>query len=41
MLNIPDRLAALLAAETDPARVHELLTTEIRRALQEFADANS
>jgi hypothetical protein len=40
MLNIPDRLAAVLAAEGNPARVHELLTTEIRKALLEFGDAN-
>ena len=40
MLNIPDRLAAVLAAETDPARVHELLAAEIRKALQEFADGS-
>ena len=40
MLNIPDRLAAVLAAEGDAARVHELLASEIRKALQEFADAN-
>ncbi len=40
MLNIPDRLAAVLAAEGDAARVHELLTTEIRKALLEFADDN-
>lgn len=40
MLNIPDRLAALLAAEGDPRQVHELLATEIRKALVEFADAN-
>jgi hypothetical protein len=40
MLNIPDRLAAVLAAEGDPSRVHELLATEIRKALLEFADAN-
>lgn len=39
MLNIPDRLSAQLAAETDPARVHELLTEEIRRALNEVSDA--
>ena len=39
MLNIPDRLAAVLAAETEPARVHQLLTDEIRHALQEFANA--
>jgi hypothetical protein len=40
MLNIPDRLAAVLAAESQPRRVHELLTTEIRKALLEFGDAN-
>jgi hypothetical protein len=40
MLNIPDRLAAVLAAESDAARVHDLLSTEIRKALQEFSDAN-
>lgn len=40
MLNIPDRLAAVLAAEADPRQVHELLSTEIRKALTEFADAN-
>lgn len=38
MLNIPDRVAAVLAAETDPAKVHEVLRTEIRKALLEFAD---
>jgi hypothetical protein len=38
MLNIPDRLAAVLAAETDPIKVHELLTTEIRKALLDFSD---
>jgi len=41
MLNIPDRVAAQLAAETDPAKVHEILTTEIRKALLEFADATN
>ena len=40
MLNIPDRLAPILAAETEPARVHELVATEIRRALNDFADDN-
>jgi hypothetical protein len=38
MLNIPDRLAALLAAEVDPASIHEMLTGEIRRALQESSN---
>jgi hypothetical protein len=41
MLNIPDRLAAQLAAETDAGRAHHILSTEIRRALTEFADASS
>jgi hypothetical protein len=39
MLNIPDRLAAVLAAESDPRRTHELLSTEIRKTLEEFSDA--
>jgi hypothetical protein len=38
MLNIPDRLAAVLAAEVDPATIHEMLTGEIRRALQESSN---
>lgn len=33
MLNIPDRLAAELAAENDQFKVHARLTQEIRRAL--------
>jgi hypothetical protein len=41
MLNLPDRLAAMLAAETDPAKVYEILASEIRKALNEFASANS
>lgn len=40
MLNIPDRLAAVLAAESNPRQVHELLAAEIRKALVEFSDAN-
>lgn len=38
MLNIPDRVSAMLAAESDPVKVHATLTTEIRKALLEFAD---
>jgi hypothetical protein len=38
MINIPDRLAAMLAAETVEATVHALLTAEIRKALNDFAD---
>ncbi len=37
MLNIPDRIAAELAAETDAAKVHQILAGEIRNALGEFA----
>jgi hypothetical protein len=40
MLNLPDRLAAILAAETEAAKCYEILATEIRKALNEFADAN-
>ena len=38
MLNIPDRVAAMLAAESDATRAHDILATEIRKALLEFAD---
>ena len=38
MQNIPERVAAMIAAESDPHRVHEILTTEIRKALFKFAD---
>ena len=41
MLNIPDRLAAVLAAETDPRNIHDLLSSEIRKALTEFSGANN
>ena len=41
MLNIPDRVAAVLAAETDTRKVHESLTVEIRKALNEFADGRN
>ena len=41
LLNIPDRLAATLAAESDADKVHQILTGEIRKALDELAGANS
>ena len=41
MLNIPDRIAAMVAAESEAARCYEIIAVEIRRALNEFADANS
>jgi hypothetical protein len=40
LLNIPDRVAALLAAETEAGKCYEILATEIRKALNEFADSN-
>jgi len=40
MLNIPDRVAAVVAAETEAGKCYEVLATEVRRALNEFADTN-
>jgi len=34
ILNLPDRLAAQLAAETDPVAVHLILSEELRKALE-------
>ena len=33
LLNIPDRIAAVLAAEDDQEKIHALLSSEIRQAL--------
>jgi hypothetical protein len=41
MLNIPDRVAAMLAAETEEAKCYAILAAEIRKALNEFADSNA
>ncbi|MGQ9919552.1 MAG: hypothetical protein ACUVS7_19320 [Bryobacteraceae bacterium] len=41
LLNIADRLAATLAAESDVDRVHRILSDEIRRALDVLAGPNS
>lgn len=38
LLNIPDRLAAVLAAERDAAQVHALLAAELKRVLHELSD---
>jgi len=38
LLNISDRLAAVLAAERDPAQVHAILTADIKRVLNELSD---
>ena len=40
MLNIPDRVAAMVAAESDAAKCYEVIAAEVRRALNEFADSN-
>lgn len=37
ILNIPSRLAGILAAETDQRKVHDLLETELRQALEALA----
>ena len=37
LLNLPDRLAATLAAESDSDKVHQMLTEEIRKALDDLA----
>lgn len=37
MLNIPSRMSAQLAAETDPHKVHTILEEEIVKALEELA----
>jgi hypothetical protein len=38
LLGIPDRICTIIAAERDPARVHVLLTQEIKRVLNELSD---
>lgn len=37
LLNIPDRVATVIAAERDPSRVHQLLTEELKRVLSELS----
>jgi hypothetical protein len=36
LLNIPDRMASLLAAENDAAKIHTILNAEIRSVLEEL-----
>lgn len=38
MLSIPDRIATLVAAERDPARVHVIMTDEIKRVLHGLSE---
>lgn len=37
-LNVPDRLAAVLAAETERTKIHAIMTKEIRRVLTALAE---
>lgn len=37
LLNVPDRISHQLAAETDPAKVHEILRAEIHQVLEALA----
>lgn len=41
LLAIPDRLASLLAAESDPAKVHQQLGDELRRVVEAIAASTS
>ena len=41
LLQIPSRLAPLLAADTDPASVQNLLHAEIHQALEHLSGAGS
>lgn len=38
LLTMPERLFSVLAGEDDPAKIFQLLETEIRRALEELSD---
>jgi hypothetical protein len=38
MLNLPSRIAALLAAEADPVAVHNLLEAEIQNTLEQLTE---
>lgn len=39
ILNLPDRLAPLLAAETDPKKIREFLDSELRKIMTDAADS--
>lgn len=38
ILSIPDRISSILAAENDTHRIHEILTNELRQALEGLCD---
>lgn len=37
ILNVPDRISALLATINDAAKIHEILTKELREILEELS----
>lgn len=39
LLNIPDRVASMLAKESDTNRIHEILTKEIRQVIEEILES--
>ncbi len=39
LLNIPDRICDYLASEKDPAKIHNIITKEIKEVLEEIAEA--
>jgi len=41
MPNVPDRVAAMLAAQSDAARCYEILEAEIRKALARLAEGTA
>lgn len=41
VLSVPDRVAAQIAAEQNPQAVHEILTTELTKALEAIADGDA
>jgi phage terminase Nu1 subunit (DNA packaging protein) len=41
LLSIPDRIAARVAAETDPKKVHAIIMTEVRQTLEALAEGRA
>lgn len=37
ILNVPDRISALLAGINNPAEIHRILTKELRQVLEELS----
>lgn len=41
ILNVPDRVSALLATINDASQIHEILTKELRNVLEELSNRSS